>query len=58
MVQLIGNLLVMVASYAYSCRHENYEKVFAWVYLGISVISTNVLCHRYLLEKARVMCSL
>ena len=57
-VQVLSNLLVMAASYAYSCDADEFEHIFVFVYLGLSIVITNVLCHRYLLEKARVMCML
>lgn len=55
MVQFMSNLLVAVVNCLYSCAHVNFLTLLLLAYLGASVIGTNILCHRYLLEKAKIM---
>jgi hypothetical protein len=58
--QVVGNLGALASQAAYMCTTST--TVFAsavalniLVTFGISAIGTNLLCHRYLLEKAKVM---
>ena len=46
LMQFVGNLLVAVVSCLYSCKHEDYYPILLLLYLGISVMGTNTLCHR------------
>jgi len=55
LVQFVGNLSVTLANCLYSCENENYYTLLLFLYLAVSVIGTNTLCHRYLLERAKVM---
>jgi len=55
MMQYASNLLVAVVNVLYSCEHEDYLSLLLLVYLGLSVIGTNILCHRYLAEKANII---
>jgi hypothetical protein len=62
-LQWLANVLVTATSLGGNCVAS--ETVYTVVYLvnllvsnGLSGIGTNILCHRYLCEKARVMISL
>jgi hypothetical protein len=54
-MQFASNLLVAVASVLYSCKSSVFYSLFLLVYVGGSVVGTNILCHRYLMEKATAM---
>jgi hypothetical protein len=47
-----------VLSTFYSCESSNYIHPYMFAYMGISVVATNILCHRYLIEKAKVISAL
>jgi len=58
-VQLFGNMMVTGAA-LYTCPNSNLtylalESFFNVPFIGISVVGSNFLCHRYLLEKASIM---
>ena len=62
-LQWLANFLVAAATLGQNCvRSETANTVLHLVSLlasgGLSVIGTNLLCHRYLVEKARVMIKL
>jgi hypothetical protein len=62
-LQWLANILVAATTLASNCvQSETAHSVLLFVNLlaqyGLSVIGTNVLCHRYLVEKARVMIKL
>ena len=62
-VQLLSNIVVTLSSLGTNCAsidatyyigsNVNYLTLY-----GVSVIGTNILCHRYLLEKAKIMTNL
>ena len=59
-LQWLANLLVTAASLGTTCvQSATAQTVLSTINLlamfGLSVIATNLLCHRYLVEKARVM---
>jgi hypothetical protein len=39
----------------YSCENSDYIYPYLFAYMGINVVATNILCHRYLIEKARII---
>ena len=45
-VQFGGNLIVAAVNCFYSCKDERVYTVLLFLYLGVSVIGTNILCHR------------
>ena len=62
-LQWLANFLVTAASLGYNCvASEMVYTILTFTSLlvshGLSMIGTNLLCHRYLCEKARVMISL
>ena len=57
--QLVGNVLV-TATAMHSCTSsalgfKSLQLIYVLALLGINVIGSNLLCHRYLHEKATVM---
>jgi hypothetical protein len=59
-VQWLANLVVAASALGQNCTRSETEKTALYllnllVSFGLSVIGTNLLCHRYLVEKARVM---
>jgi hypothetical protein len=62
-LQWLANILVTASALAMPCASSEtvYLVVLSFqlcVTFGLSVIGTNLLCHRYLCEKARVMIKL
>ena len=62
-VQLLSNIVVTLSSLGANCAsfdatHYIGSNVNYLTLYGVSVIGTNVLCHRYLLEKAKIMTNL
>ena len=62
-LQWLANFLVAAAALGQNCvQSETANKLLRLVNLlasfGLSMIGTNLLCHRYLVEKARVMIKL
>ena len=56
-MQFASNLLVAVASVLYSCKSSVFYSLFLLVYVGGSVVGTNIMCHRYvLLAVAAIFC--
>jgi hypothetical protein len=58
--QVAGNLLVLATNSMLACAasHMSYTSgrtLFQMSLFGISIFGTNLLCHRYLLEKAKAM---
>jgi hypothetical protein len=58
--QVVGNIGVVVSSASMSCAssHTFYRTSFlVWQALlfGISIMGTNLMCHRYMIEKAKAM---
>jgi hypothetical protein len=59
-LQWLANLLILAASLGINCNASGTADAIAkfvniLVSLGLSLIGTNLLCHRYLCEKARIM---
>ena len=46
-MQFVGNVLVAVVNCLYSCVNERAYTFLLFLYFGVSVIGTNILCHRY-----------
>ncbi len=45
-VRFVANMLVTVAAVLYSCESSGFYAMFLFVYLGVSVVSVNILGHR------------
>jgi hypothetical protein len=45
-VRFVANMLVAVAAVLYSCESSGFYAMFLFVYLGVSVVSVNILGHR------------
>jgi hypothetical protein len=59
-LQWLANLLITATALGQNCTLSNTANTVLWLInllasFGLSVIGTNLLCHRYLIEKARVM---
>jgi len=59
-VGVMANFLVTATAFGTNCTSSQtiYQlslSVYFPVTFGVSIIGTNILCHRYLIEKARVM---
>jgi hypothetical protein len=59
-VQVLGNFCYLAFYSLYACSDsigimKAYEISMILSFFGISVLGTNLLCHRYLLEKAKIL---
>ena len=45
-MHFVANMLVAVAAVLYSCESSGFYAMFLFVYLGVSVVSVNILGHR------------
>jgi hypothetical protein len=45
-IHFVANLLVTVAAVLYSCESSGFYAMFLFIYLGVSVVGVNILCHR------------
>jgi hypothetical protein len=61
-LQWLVNLLVTTSALGFCISSPTVQTVVSFLNLGVtyvlSVIGTNLLCHRYLCEKARIMIKL
>ena len=62
-LQWLANLLVAATALGNNCTQSNTAYTITFLVnllatFGLSMIGTNLLCHRYLVEKARVMIKL
>jgi hypothetical protein len=58
--QVLGNIIVLATNSGYICTasstvYSSLVLLYMGALFGISILGTNLLCHRYLLEKAKVM---
>jgi hypothetical protein len=51
-VRFVANMLVTVAAVLYSCESSGFYAMFLFVYLGVSVVSVNILGHRCVQDHA------
>ena len=57
-MQFFGSVACAVLSSFYSCESSDYIYPYLFTYMGISVVATNILCHRYLVEKAKIIAAM
>jgi hypothetical protein len=46
-IHFVANMLVAVAAVLYSCESSGFYAMFLFIYLGVSVVSVNILGHRW-----------